>query len=119
MKRIKELDGIRGVAIILILIWHYFNNQIVIQSGPILSFLKDATALAWSGVDLFLVLSGFLIVGILFDNKKADNIYQVFFIRRVCRIFPLYYFLYFIFLLLILFSPPNFEWLFRNPLPIL
>lgn len=119
MKRIKELDGIRGVAIILILIWHYFNNQIIIQGSSILSFFKDATALAWSGVDLFLMLSGFLIVGILFDNKGANNIYRVFFIRRICRIFPLYYLLYFVFLLLILFSPSNFEWLFRNPLPLL
>lgn len=91
LSRVPELDGIRGVAIILVLVWHYFCDQIKVASPHPLYFLARAFGLSWSGVDLFFVLSGFLIGGILLDQREAANYFRVFYIRRICRIFPLYY----------------------------
>ncbi|MDW7696024.1 acyltransferase (plasmid) [Flammeovirgaceae bacterium SG7u.111] len=77
-KHIPVLDGIRGLAILLVLIFHLFDYI------PI-------TKIGWIGVDLFFVLSGFLITGILLNTKDSPNYYQSFIIRRALRIFPLYY----------------------------
>ncbi len=90
MKRIIALDGIRGIAILLIIVWHYCSNQAQFESA---GYVLHATKLFWSGVDLFFVLSGFLIVGILLDKRDTSNYYKVFYIRRFCRILPLYYLL--------------------------
>ncbi|MEI9808490.1 MAG: acyltransferase [Bacteroidota bacterium] len=72
------LDGLRGIAIILVLCCHNFN------------FLPHFE-LGWIGVDLFFVLSGFLITDILLRTKETKNFLQNFYIRRILRIFPLYY----------------------------
>ena len=101
-KRLPELDGVRGLAILLILLWHYVQNQLVVEVGSPLAYLKQALGFSWSGVDLFFVLSGFLIAGILLDNRGKSNYFRVFFIRRVCRIFPLYYLYFSLFLVLIM-----------------
>jgi len=85
-----ELDGLRGLAILLVLIWHY-GNFIEVDKG---SLGYDALAMfrmSWTGVDLFFVLSGFLIGGILIDNRQSENYWTTFYVRRVCRIFPLYF----------------------------
>jgi peptidoglycan/LPS O-acetylase OafA/YrhL len=82
-KRIPELDGLRGVAILLVLIWHYADLVHIRARGPL--------SLTWSGVDLFFVLSGFLIGGILLDNKSTTNYFRVFYLRRFFRILPLYF----------------------------
>ena len=84
--RIPELDGVRGLAIALVLICHY-----VILDKRLPEFFANAVLLARSGVDLFFVLSGFLIGGILMDNHRSKNYFSTFYIRRVCRILPLYY----------------------------
>lgn len=120
-RRIPQLDGVRGVAILLVLLWHYVANPITAADGTWAWYIKAALGLTWSGVDLFFVLSGFLIAGILVDNRSASNFYRVFYIRRVCRIFPVYFLLLGAFAGLTL-TPlgrsPDFDWLFREPLPL-
>ena len=89
--RIPALDGICGLAIILVLCWHYVAMQLTETPNPILKFIGELCGICWSGVDLFFVLSGFLLGGILIDNRESPNYYKTFYIRRVCRIFPLDY----------------------------
>lgn len=89
--RITELDGVRGIAIALVLVWHYVQNQINPMAGTYLFDIKNLLVFTWSGVDLFFVLSGFLIGGILLDNRDSENYFKTFYIRRACRIFPIYY----------------------------
>jgi peptidoglycan/LPS O-acetylase OafA/YrhL len=75
--RIPELDGIRGIAIAMVVIHHYFLDPIQAPPATLLSYLQVAGRLAWSGVDLFFVLSGFLIGGILLDARHASNYFRV------------------------------------------
>ncbi|TDE12763.1 acyltransferase family protein [Dyadobacter psychrotolerans] len=81
---INSLDGIRGIGILLVLSFHCCGN---INVYP-LNFISE---IGWVGVDLFFVLSGFLITGILIDAKGKENYFKFFFIKRALRIFPLYY----------------------------
>jgi peptidoglycan/LPS O-acetylase OafA/YrhL len=87
--RLPALDGLRGVAIALVLI-HSLN---LLESGGTLpgQLLNFVSNIGWVGVQLFFVLSGFLITGILLDTRHSSNYFQSFFGRRVLRIFPLYY----------------------------
>lgn len=77
--RNQALDGLRGVAILLVLLYHF--------TKPLFHFFS----FGWAGVDLFFVLSGFLITGILIGTKHKKKFIQIFFIRRALRILPLYY----------------------------
>ena len=73
-KRIKELDGVRGIAILMVMVWHYFTCQwSPADSGSLLWYLQHSTIACWSGVDLFFVLSGFLIGGIILDNHEKPG----------------------------------------------
>jgi peptidoglycan/LPS O-acetylase OafA/YrhL len=90
-KRIPELDGLRGIAIGLVIVQHYFSGPMSLGSSTVLRVLSRATSLCWSGVDLFFVLSGFLIGGILLDARHSPNYFKVFYVRRICRIFPIYF----------------------------
>lgn len=89
-ERIPELDGIRGIAISMVLVYHYFLLPIQPHPGTVLYYVQVAGRLAWSGVDLFFVLSGFLIGGILLDVRDSTNYFQVFYMRRFLRIVPIY-----------------------------
>ncbi|HYC33081.1 MAG TPA: acyltransferase, partial [Gemmatimonadales bacterium] len=87
------LDGLRGLAIALVLVMHSPETLL----GGV---LFRVTRMGWIGVDLFFVLSGFLITGILLDTKGQPGYFRSFYARRILRIFPLYYgFLAFIVLL--------------------
>jgi peptidoglycan/LPS O-acetylase OafA/YrhL len=88
--RIRELDGLRGVAIALVLICHFFQLTLQVRPGSVLAYVQAVARLSWTGVDLFFVLSGFLIGGILLDSRASTNYYSVFYKRRFFRIFPIY-----------------------------
>src|SRR5207249_8008489 len=83
-RRVPELDGLRGCAILMVVFWHY------VEPGNIPRYVSAFGRLTWSGVDLFFVLSGFLIGGILLDARSSSNFFQVFYTRRFFRIVPIY-----------------------------
>lgn len=77
-KHIPQLDGLRGMAILMVVCYHYFPGSILCNFG-------------WSGVDLFFVLSGFLITGRLLPYLSDKKILQKFYRNRFLRIVPLYF----------------------------
>jgi peptidoglycan/LPS O-acetylase OafA/YrhL len=81
---LASLDGIRGLAILMVFFFHYYprnmHNPIGLLSG-----------LGWLGVDLFFTLSGFLITGILYDTVSQANFFRNFYIRRGLRLLPIYF----------------------------
>jgi peptidoglycan/LPS O-acetylase OafA/YrhL len=116
-RRIPALDGVRGCAITLILIWYYGHNQLPTEPGTLTAYIRQAIGFTWSGVDLFFVLSGFLIAGLLLETRTAPHYFKTFYISRICRIFPLYYLHFSLFVLFIIFGVNNaasIRWLFSN-----
>src|SRR6516225_2852466 len=93
--RIPALDGLRGIAIGLVLLRHAIFGVTSVEGiethSPFTSALVAAGQLTWSGVDLFFVLSGFLIGGILLDARESPRYFQTFYFRRAYRILPLYF----------------------------
>lgn len=83
---IPALDGVRGMAIALVMLSHFLLRDW--WANPHWYNLVQG---GWLGVDLFFVLSGFLITGILLDTKGRSNYWSGFYRRRILRIFPLYY----------------------------
>lgn len=90
-KHLPALDGIRGVAILLVLVFHLFDANTYPTANFLVVRLAELRAACWVGVDLFFVLSGFLITGILFDTRLSKHYFRNFYARRALRIFPLYY----------------------------
>ncbi len=90
-ERVKELDGLRGVAIILVMAFHIFKRANYFTRHEILYFITNLTFVGWIGVDIFFTLSGFLITSILLQTKDEKNYFRNFYARRILRIFPLYY----------------------------
>jgi len=90
-KHLPPLDGLRGGAILMVLLFHVWRVPGGGVSGPVSHAIENFASIGWTGVELFFVLSGFLITGILLDARQATNYFRVFYARRVLRIFPLYY----------------------------
>jgi peptidoglycan/LPS O-acetylase OafA/YrhL len=84
-EKIPQLDALRGIAILLVI-----AHNATLHYGTA-SYLHPLFDRGWMGVDLFFVLSGFLISGILLDTKESPNYFKNFYARRVLRIWPLYY----------------------------
>lgn len=78
------LDGVRGLAILLVMVFHF-------RAPDLPKWASAGLGIGWCGVDLFFVLSGFLITGILLDTRNAPRRLPVFWARRILRIFPLYF----------------------------
>jgi peptidoglycan/LPS O-acetylase OafA/YrhL len=89
----KELDGIRGWAALSVLIAHCITGPLLVAPPAVLDLQNRTFWLLLSGVDLFFVLSGFLIGGILIDNKGKPGFLKAFWIRRTTRILPVAYIL--------------------------
>lgn len=83
-QRIPQLDAVRGIAILVVMIHNISSKYPLLQSNQWASS-------GWMGVDLFFVLSGFLITGILVDTKQSEGYFKNFYVRRCLRIWPLYY----------------------------
>src|SRR4051812_31581524 len=98
LERLTALDGLRGLAVI----WTIYHNAEIIElprntqwpmhpgTWPLRLFDHFAQT-GWAGVQLFFVLSGFLITRILLASRDSNSYFREFFFRRVVRIFPLYY----------------------------
>lgn len=90
--KMPELDSLRGVAILLVVFYHgfFWSNGLTGLSG-IAKLFVNLTRIGWLGVNLFFVLSGFLITGILADSKTKKHYYRRFYVRRALRILPAFY----------------------------
>jgi peptidoglycan/LPS O-acetylase OafA/YrhL len=122
-KRIKTIDGLRGLAVLFVVAFHLINNQI--SSNPnfhhniVTKILTETTYFGWCGVDLFFVMSGFLISSILLSNRDSANFFKTFYIRRFSRIIPIYYLLLVIFFILkhtSIYDPS--AYIFKNDIPL-
>jgi peptidoglycan/LPS O-acetylase OafA/YrhL len=80
--RIAGLDGLRGFMTIVVVLSHYFGEL----PGGFRMFM-----LGWIAVDVFFILSGFLVGRLIIDKGDRDNFLSIFYIRRVCRTFPIYF----------------------------
>jgi peptidoglycan/LPS O-acetylase OafA/YrhL len=86
------LDVLRGVAVLAVVCYHGMHWWLppYVSLSPAARILSLLTSSGWLGVNLFFVLSGFLITGILIDTRYRSNYWQNFYTRRVLRILPLY-----------------------------
>ena len=105
MNRIPQLDSVRGLAVLAVLIHNTDEDR----------FTGFVARNGWMGVDLFFVLSGFLITGILLDTKNTNGYFRNFYARRCLRIWPLYYCtLFFMFVVVPLVRPSEAQRIFET-----
>lgn len=89
-KRLPELDGYRGIAIATAVYYHYIQYPLQVPPSSLLARFNDATRPVLAGLEMFFILSGFLIGGILLDARSSPNYFKTFYVRRFCRILPIY-----------------------------
>ncbi len=82
------IDGVRGIAILLVLVHHFTP---MVSGNHLARRMLETAHLGWIGVDLFFVLSGFLITAILLKTRNGEDYFLNFYARRTLRIFPVYY----------------------------
>ena len=99
-EKIRQLDGVRGVAILLVMLHN------ATRKDPELHLQRIFDS-GWMGVDLFFVLSGFLITRILLNMRQSDGYFKNFYARRILRIWPLYYSVLFLIFVVIPFVRPS------------
>jgi peptidoglycan/LPS O-acetylase OafA/YrhL len=105
--RFPALDGIRALAVTLVFMEHYGGGS---HGGKFLSLFNWTREHFWVGVDLFFVLSGFLITGILFDTREDSGYFKRFFARRSVRILPIFYFVLAVLAMLTPFTHWQWQW---------
>ena len=87
-QRFPALDGVRALAILMVFVLHYGGGS---RGGRWMEALNTVRLRGWMGVDLFFVLSGFLITGVLYDTREDSHFFKRFYARRALRIFPAFY----------------------------
>jgi peptidoglycan/LPS O-acetylase OafA/YrhL len=97
---IWQFDLLRGLAVLAVMLFHIAHNW---RS----TVLNPYTTWGWMGVDLFFVLSGFLITGILLETKADPAYFRNFYARRILRIWPLYFTLLAVFMFLLPWVSPR------------
>jgi peptidoglycan/LPS O-acetylase OafA/YrhL len=96
-----ELDGIRGLAILAVMALHFLAFHIDGEQNSTEKLVDAIAGYGMWGVDLFFVLSGYLITGLLADSRDSAKYFSSFYMRRTLRIFPLYYGVLFVLVVLI------------------
>jgi len=81
-KRVVCLDGVRGLMTLMVLVSHYFGE---------LPHGFGSLMFGWLAVDMFFVLSGYLVGKLILEKQQNDNFFQVFYARRICRTLPIYF----------------------------
>ena len=99
-RRIPQLDAVRGLAILVVTLHNISPKYPLFHSDQLFTN-------GWMGVDLFFVLSGLLITGILLDTKQSAGYFKNFYVRRCLRIWPLYYSLLFFMFVVVRFLNPS------------
>jgi peptidoglycan/LPS O-acetylase OafA/YrhL len=99
-RRIPQLDAVRGLAILVVMLHNISPKYPLFHSDQLFTN-------GWMGVDLFFVLSGLLITGILLDTKQSAGYFKNFYVRRCLRIWPLYYSLLFFMFVVVRFLNPS------------
>lgn len=85
---IPALDSVRGLAVLAVMLLHF---TMLIPGSVLAHVFVEVVEIGWAGVDLFFVLSGFLITGVLLGARGGPGFFRNFYARRTLRIFPLYY----------------------------
>lgn len=98
---VPELDGIRGIAILAVMAVHFIAAQVKVAHNGVERLAEAITGYGMWGVDLFFGLSGYLITGLLADTRESPKYFSTFYMRRTLRIFPLYYGVLFVLVVLL------------------